>query len=113
MVKKSNKLYRQGDVLLTRLSAEPKIEKEVARNRVILALGETSGHAHVIDGAVAEFVTKDGERVVWLEAPEELRHVAGKTLTGEHNSIPLQTGWYAVEQQVELGADDEVRQVYD
>lgn len=113
MVAKSNKIYRQGDVLLTRLTRKPSVGKSVAQGRIVLALGETSGHAHVIEGAVAEFRAADGERIVWLEAPQELRHVAGKTLTGEHNSIPLLAGWYVAEQQCELVDDDEVRQVYD
>lgn len=110
---------RQGDVLLRRLPGKPADlnDKPVARGRVTLALGETSGHSHVIDGAVAEFRTQAGVRIVWIEAPAELRHVGpGGALTGEHDTAPqevMQPGWFVYQPQVQLSDDDEVRQVLD
>jgi len=109
----SKQTFRQGDVMLVKLKEKPTVGAPVAEGHVVLALGETTGHAHVIDGAVAEFRTQTGDRVVWLEAPAELRHVANGRLTGEHDTIKLQRGWYVVNQQVELADDDIVRQVYD
>ncbi len=106
-------MYRQGDVALTALATPPAVGVAVAKGRVVLALGETSGHAHVIEGAVAEFATEQGVRIVWIEAPTELRHVANGALTGEHDTVALPVGWYVVEHQVDLADDDVVRQVFD
>lgn len=110
---------RQGDVFLYRLPNKPSglNNKPVAKGRVTLALGETSGHSHVIEGAVAEFRTSAGARIVWIEAPSEMRHIGPNgTLTGEHDTaMPevLQPGWYVYQPQVQIGPDDEVRQVLD
>ncbi len=44
-------MYRQGDVLLMKVSALPKgAAKKAPDRRVVLAWGETSGHAHAIEG---------------------------------------------------------------
>lgn len=107
-------IHRQGDVPLARLPGKPAgILRPGAQGRITLALGETTGHAHVIEGAVAEFVTEQGERLLWVEAPANLRHVIGNTETGEHATQVVQPGWYVVEGQCELTHDDEPRQVYD
>lgn len=62
-MKNPNQQYRQGDVLLQRVSSFPKKLKAVARERgrVILAHGEVTGHAHALDErGTSKFQSEDG-----------------------------------------------------
>ena len=100
---------RQGDVMLTPIQ-EPKDKRLVAQNRIVLAEGETTGHAHVIeDVGVAEFVTDAGERVVWVESPTTISHEEHTFTTPD----VLQRGWYAVVEQVEEDPLAGIRRVAD
>ena len=100
---------RQGDVMLTPIR-EPKYKRLVVQNRIVLAEGETTGHAHVIEAiGVAEFSTDTGERVVWVESPTTIRHE-------EHAFVEpdvLQRGWYSVTEQVEDDPLAGIRRVTD
>jgi len=51
------KTYRQGDVLLIRVDALPTGLREIPRDRgrVVLAYGETTGHAHAIEAPSVRF----------------------------------------------------------
>ena len=92
---------RQGDVLLRPIEKPSKVGKAVSKHRVTLAYGETTGHAHVIEGAVAEF-NIDGNRVVWVEADASLTHGPdGRQIeiAPEHQALPIMVGWYVVEEQ--------------
>ena len=82
---------RQGDVGLAPIAAPSKAKRgqPVATGRVVIALGEVTGHAHVIEGAVAEFEI-GGRRVLWVEAPTILTHQ-------EHAHIAVSPGWYVID----------------
>lgn len=101
-------IYRQGDVALVEMDKVPDLTergKEVVRGRVVLALGEITGHSHVLAGEVAEFVAPSGARMVWVEAPAEVVHQ-------EHAAIEILPGWYWVQQQREY-QPDAIRNVAD
>ena len=92
---------RQGDVLLRPVDKPSKIGKAIAKKRIVLAYGETMGHAHMIEGAVAEF-NFDGNRVVWVEAPTQLTHGPdGRQIevAPDHKALPVAPQWYVVEEQ--------------
>ena len=63
--------YRQGDVLLIKLPAKPQGFVPVDRdekNRIVLALGEATGHAHVIEEPTAAMIRHvgTGTRIIGL-----------------------------------------------
>jgi hypothetical protein len=98
--------YRQGDVMLVPASkAQEKGARETARGTVTLALGEVTGHAHTMTGAVAEFAVKDGRRLLWVEAPTPLVHQ-------EHAPIEVASGWYWIIRQREY-SPEAIRDVAD
>jgi hypothetical protein len=109
--------YRQGDVLLIKLDNNSIIlgSKPVARdekNRIVLALGEATGHAHVIEEPTAEMIRNVGTGVQYVNAPE------GATVTHEeHAEVKLPAGIYEVRMQREAGpAEDRAfiqRQTFD
>jgi hypothetical protein len=85
-------MYRQGDVLLVPLNVMPTNLKRVARKggRIILALGEATGHAHAVADADAELLDAGFDRI--LRIGEE-----GATLSHEeHAPIRLPAGAYRV-----------------
>lgn len=109
-------MYRQGDVLMTRVAAIPPDAKQRAREngRVILAHGEATGHAHVIDDTLQHV------RATLFDVPGRGgRPVGGAIATGdqmmtflrvdevsqlvhdEHGSIELAPGDYRVTRQRE------------
>lgn len=96
---------RQGDVPMLRISkeqaerliAEAKTAKRV-KGRIVLAYGETSGHMHVIeDKRVQAFLSSVGEVIIVPlgTGDMELKHIdqTGK-LTGEHNTVWLEEGYW-------------------
>lgn len=95
-------MYRQGDVLLRRTDHVPEGVRTVPRDaqgRIVLAHGEKTGHAHVIDVvAAAETIlleTETGERYLTVDdGPVDLVHE-------EHATISVPPGSYAVHQQRE------------
>lgn len=90
--------YRQGDVLLIRTRKTLGAAQPVPRDhgRVVLAYGEVTGHAHVIDDTLAElFEEKDG--LIYLRVTAStvaLRHE-------EHGTVTLPRGTYRVVRQRE------------
>lgn len=96
---------RQGDVLLFRIGDVKPTGKPVASRRVVLALGEVTGHAHVVEGAVAEFVSAEGNRLLWVEASAPIVHE-------EHDAVTLKPGLWRLGIQMEQTAED-VRRVMD
>jgi hypothetical protein len=91
--------YRQGDVLLIRVSDEvlDYPHHTVARDegRIVLAYGEATGHAHAIADAEAELIElANGERFLVTERGVSLRHE-------EHEAIELPPGFYRVVRQRE------------
>ena len=97
------KQYRQGDVLIVKTDSKPSARhKRVARDerdRVVLAHGELTGHAHAISekGATLYQRTVRGEvnRMLRLSRSVKLEHE-------EHDTIELPAGTYEVRQQREF-----------
>ncbi len=112
------KQYRQGDVLLIRreisiddhnrtLTEIPPDEK----GRIVLALGEATGHAHAV-------VTENPAAVMgWTDGDKKLLRLIekGELQHEEHGSIALAPGDYDVIQQREFDEEAERREraVYD
>jgi hypothetical protein len=91
--------YRQGDVLI--ISAPNAVADEAATRkriggRVVLALGEATGHAHAIADVNASLYGTDGTDCVLRIG------AAGATLVHEeHAAIDLPAGTYIVRRQRE------------
>jgi hypothetical protein len=94
-------IARQGDVLIVRVPHRPEGTREVPRDdagRVILALGEVTGHAHAIRDADATLFELSGAEVEqrFLEIAREVTIVHE-----EHDPITLAPGTYEVRRQRE------------
>lgn len=98
-------MYRQGDVLIVPVAASSApangssgLTKQLrdARGRLVLALGEVTGHAHAVVGP-GELLREPGPFApAWLHLPE-----GGRVVHEEHAAIPLPRGWYRVVRQRE------------
>lgn len=101
--------YRQGDVLLLKVDDMPPdvVPVEPDNNRVILAYGEVTGHAHALSTATTTLFQQQntGDRFLQVKAPSALVHE-------EHNPIDLSPGVYKVIRQREY-TPREVRFVSD
>lgn len=105
-------MFRQGDVLVRAVTTLPGNAQVVASpERIVLAYGEVTGHAHAIDAKEAqEFSHADAAGVVrrYLKVFER-----GASLEHEeHAAIPLPPGFYEIVQQREY-TPSEVRRVMD
>ena len=94
-------MYAQGDVLIVPATIPAEAVQSEGGKRIVLALGEASGHAHVIDDPeVVEFTLKDAATAVWQFlrvvglGGADVKHVHGTALTGEHDTIHLPPGDY-------------------
>jgi hypothetical protein len=97
-------VYRQGDVLIVPVAQEA-VPAHVAtapreprdeRGRLVLALGEVTGHAHAVVGP-GELVREPGPYgPLLLRLPQ-----GGRVVHEEHAAIPLPKGWYRVIRQRE------------
>ncbi len=95
-------MYRQGDILLVPLADEAVPESAArtapesrdSRGRIVLALGEVTGHAHAIAGP---------GRLIRLRGLRPLLHLpeGGRVAHVEHAAIVLPKGWYRVVRQRE------------
>ena len=47
-------MYRQGDILLIKATMPKNAQKQAVDKRIVLAWGESSGHAHAIDSRFAD-----------------------------------------------------------
>ena len=103
-------MFRQGDVLVMPVEEIPTGLKKVPLDggRLILAYGEATGHAHVVEGE-AELLAADveemEERFLRVEREAQLVH-------DEHDAIVLPPGDYAVVGQREY-SPEEIRRVAD
>lgn len=97
-------MYRQGDVLIVPVEqgAAPARVLDLparprdGRGRMVLALGEVTGHAHAVVGP-GELRREAGPfGPGWLHLPE-----GGRVVHEEHAAIPLPKGWYRVVRQRE------------
>lgn len=88
-------ILRQGDVLLRRVASIPKSAKladkkdQSGNDRIVLAYGEVTGHAHAIHDleSVDVFVTGTGTMYLQVKNEVSLRHE-------EHGAIALPPGNY-------------------
>lgn len=105
--------FRQGDVMVRSVASIPKGVQIVKPdgNRVVLAYGEVTGHAHAIDVAEAqEFTFAEAGGIVRrflkvFERGAKLRHE-------EHATIPMPPGIYEITVQRDY-APDSIRSVAD
>ena len=92
----NDKQYRQGDVFLRSVSERPKEATAQAPSgeRVVLAYGEVTGHAHAIEACFAT-IYKSGELEYLQTKPGAvLRHE-------EHAPLKLEPGCYQIIRQRE------------
>ena len=97
-------MYRQGDVLIVPVNVNT--DHANNPNRIVLAHGEATGHAHTIeDKTTFLFNGPNGE--VYIDATEhtEIHHQ-------EHDTIPLPPGTYRIVRQREY-TPEEIRNVSD
>ncbi len=84
------KIFRQGDVLIKQVRSIPKeavIQK--TKDRIVLAYGEVTGHAHAIGDleSVDVLVKPDGTMYLRVKEEATIRHE-------EHGAIALPPGNY-------------------
>lgn len=95
---------RQGDLALIPIQPNDAPPKGRAKMHT-LAVGEDSGHAHVIASAL-----RDGDTLVLLD-PSELR-VEPAPMAWRHDALPVPAGQYRIVVQREY-TPQEVRRVQD
>ena len=111
---KTRETYRQGDVLIRRVDEIPTGLEAVPRDdgRLVLAYGEATGHAHVVEGPAELFREDDRDELErrFLRVEAE----AGQALVvhDEHDAIELPPGDYEVVGQREY-TPEEIRRVAD
>ncbi|MBO0915736.1 hypothetical protein OG322_02745 [Streptomyces sp. NBC_01260] len=97
-------MYRQGDVLIMALDKSdvpPSLldapgELRDGRGRLVLALGEVTGHAHAVPGP-GRLIREAGVfGPMLLHLPD-----GGRVVHEEHAVIPLPKGWFRVVRQRE------------
>lgn len=97
-------MYRQGDVLILPIDEEAasaairglSAVARDARGRLVLALGEVTGHAHAVVGPGELYRSADQLASDFLHVPSGARVVHE-----EHGAISLPRGWYRVIRQRE------------
>ncbi|WP_018656940.1 hypothetical protein [Actinomadura flavalba] len=97
-------MYRQGDILIVPVAddavpasalALPEAPRD-GRGRIVLALGEVTGHAHALSGPGA--LRRDPSPL----APDYLHLPSGGRLVHEeHAAIALPKGWFRIVRQRE------------
>lgn len=101
-------MYRQGDVLLTKVVSLPnEIKKQKNNKKIILAYGEATGHHHYIEATkeTDSFIDNDGNLFLDLKKDSLLVHQ-------EHSRLVIPKGKYQVTIQREY-SPEEVRNVND
>jgi hypothetical protein len=82
-------VIQQGDVILTKIDSIPKGKKIERKERgYVLADGETTGHAHVIEDEI-EMVEKDGVLYIGCKTDVIIKHE-------EHKHITIPAGNYQI-----------------
>lgn len=100
---------RQGDVALVSVRAIPKdaVEQKIEGRKLILALGEATGHHHRFEFLdqtqnIKLYVAAGGARYLDVSAPSDLLHE-------EHSTARVPAGKWLLPQQVEYTAKELVR----
>lgn len=88
--------YRQGDVLLRAVDQIPKdaIAQQAQGALIVLAYGEATGHAHVVDATQATIYKVGDKDFIETRPGAHLRHE-------EHSALALEPGCYQVVRQRE------------
>jgi len=110
------KQHRQGDVLLIpiRPLGPEDDRRETHRGKTVLALGEGSGHAHVIEGPIIAWnspaghalgtpaFSEGGVGMIMVIEPSTLIHesIRGEAVNHAHAPQIIEPGWYEVRTQV-------------
>ncbi|MEU5882190.1 hypothetical protein [Spirillospora sp. NPDC047279] len=97
-------MYRQGDILILPVPEEsvPQAVRALpptprdGRGRMVLALGEATGHAHALQAQGTLLRDPDPLRPDYLHLP-----AGGRLSHEEHAAISLPKGWYRVIRQRE------------
>lgn len=113
-MKTKQTIYRQGDVLLVLVTAIPAGAKDVTpKDRIVLAYGEVTGHAHAVYPETVEQKPVMPARM-WDAGAERFLQVVSQTALKheEHAAIPLPPGIYKVVQQREY-SPEAIRNVAD
>lgn len=101
--------HRHGDVMLLQVKALPEgCEEQQKAKEVILARGETTGHAHRLltkERPAITFLAPDGSVYLQIGEPATLTHE-------EHGVQTVQPGIYLIPEQVEF-RPAEIRRVSD
>src|SRR5689334_10760214 len=99
-------MYRQGDVLLIPINNLPvEAIEEKREERIVLAYGEVTGHAHAIHTKSAKTFVANDNRYLRVVESTVLQHE-------EHDPIKLPSGDYKVLIQKEY-TPEEIRNVAD
>ncbi|HVY86230.1 MAG TPA: hypothetical protein VG943_13935 [Caulobacterales bacterium] len=111
---------RQGDVPVVRVDALPEGARALKRdehNRVVLAHGEVTGHAHTLRAkGVCGFTTLDNDDIEFIVvggSGATLRHELVSGAKAEHDAITLARGVYEIPVQVEYMPKEAPRVVAD
>lgn len=81
-------MYRQGDVLMKTIAIPADAQRVMLTERAVMAYGEVTGHAHVLDQIQdIELYEKEGRTFVRVLATTPLTHE-------EHGTIMLVPGDY-------------------
>ena len=95
-------MYRQGDILLTRIDVLPENLTEIKGD--VIVYGTATGHAHkLVDGTI--FSDEKGN--LYLTTKKD-----GKVIHEEHDTIELGKGFWAVKRQREY-TPEAIRTVID
>jgi hypothetical protein len=105
---KKMKQIRQGDVLLRRVSQIPPnaTPEPPQRGKIVLALGEVTGHSHTIDADAADWWKDGEEQYVHVTQPTEVRHQ-------EHGPLGLAPGERFIKIQQREYTPESIRNVAD
>jgi hypothetical protein len=104
-------VYRQGDILLIRSTAEPTFpygiaERQHQDGRLVLAHGATTGHNHAVKGQAELYPMPDSQDRLLVML------VDGALVHEEHGAIELSAGSYTVRRQREY-SPEAIRDVQD
>lgn len=103
---KDGRHARQGDIMLIKEPEMPSdAVKQSNKDRVVLAWGEATGHAHAVSTKYATAYEWRGDVLIRTNPGAELVHE-------EHSTIQLAPGAYRLRRQVEY-TPERLRQVAD
>lgn len=91
------KQYRQGDVLLRGVERLPPdaVSQKSPNSVIVLAYGEATGHAHVVDSALAVLYRAGQKEFL------EINNLGAVLRHEEHSALQLEPGCYEIIRQRE------------